>query len=167
MGRLVELFNCSTILTSMWMAATLALLPIGNAAYAQPPTTKTPSTSAPDNVLKAGVGKTLLLPAAFDEGLINSPRTESVRRQLGVTRSQLIRATELPNPSIFMDNGYFAEFTYRYGVAIPKYSDPGCCDSLSATFRRKKKDRDLPGQAFKQDNGDSTPGPPGIRGWSD
>lgn len=61
----------------------------------------------------------LLLPAAFDEGLVLSPRTAAIRLQLGITKSNLIRATEMPNPTIFMDNGYKAEFTYRYGVTIP------------------------------------------------
>jgi cobalt-zinc-cadmium efflux system outer membrane protein len=63
--------------------------------------------------------KPLLLPNALNEGLIKNPRTSAIRLQLGITKSALIRATELPNPSIFMDNGYKAEFTYRYGVTIP------------------------------------------------
>ena len=59
------------------------------------------------------------LSSAFDEGLIRSPRTSAIRLQLGITKSELVRATELPNPTMFMDNGYRAEFTYRYGFTIP------------------------------------------------
>ncbi len=75
--------------------------------------------STPPNVVHPTDKSNLSLPNAFNEGLIHSPRTASVRLQLGITKSQLIRATELPNPSIFMDNGYKAEFTYRYGITLP------------------------------------------------
>lgn len=56
---------------------------------------------------------------AMNETLANSPRASAVRLQLGITKSQLIRATELPNPTFFFDNGYKAEFTYRHGASIP------------------------------------------------
>lgn len=56
---------------------------------------------------------------AMSETLMQSPRAASLRLQLGIAQSGLIRATEMPNPSIFMDNGYKAEFTYRYGVSVP------------------------------------------------
>jgi cobalt-zinc-cadmium efflux system outer membrane protein len=55
----------------------------------------------------------------MNETLIKSPRAASIRLQLAIAKSALVRATELPNPTIFMDNGYKAEFTYRYGVSIP------------------------------------------------
>ncbi|HEY9757409.1 MAG TPA: CusA/CzcA family heavy metal efflux RND transporter [Oculatellaceae cyanobacterium] len=55
----------------------------------------------------------------LNEGLQNSPRMDALRRQLEVTKSNLIKAGQLPNPSIFMDNGYRAEFTYRYGASMP------------------------------------------------
>lgn len=61
----------------------------------------------------------LTITGAMNETLTQSPRASAVRLQLGITKSQLVRATELPNPTIFMDNGYKAEFTYRYGVTIP------------------------------------------------
>jgi len=73
----------------------------------------------PPSVVSPKRSENFSLPNALNEGLIESPRTATIRFQLGITRSQLIRATELPNPSIFMDNGYKAEFTYRYGVTIP------------------------------------------------
>lgn len=55
----------------------------------------------------------------LNEGMQNSPRMEALRRQLNVTKSNLIKAGQMPNPSIFMDNGYRAEFTYRYGASTP------------------------------------------------
>lgn len=84
-------------------------------------TTPTTTDSTKDSVKDSAKSPAnlLLLPAAFDEGLVLSPRTSAIRLQLGITKSNLIRATELPNPSIFMDNGYRAEFTYRYGFSIP------------------------------------------------
>jgi len=100
------------------LMSTLGLLLLASMALC-PAQAQQSRQAPPPDVIKDGVEKTLFLPAAFDEGLIKSPRTEAVRRQLGITKSQLIRATELPNPSIFMDNGYKAEFTYRYGVTIP------------------------------------------------
>jgi len=66
--------------------------------------------------LKGPMGESLSIGQAMNETLINSPRAAAVRFNLGVTKSELIRATELPNPTIFMDSGYKAEFTYRYGV---------------------------------------------------
>ncbi len=106
---------CVTLASLLMPIVGLFLLTTASCPAQVQPTNQAP----PPGPIKAGVEKTLLLPAAFDEGLIKSPRTEAIRRQLGITRSQLIRATEFPNPSIFMDNGYKAEFTYRYGVTIP------------------------------------------------
>lgn len=66
-----------------------------------------------------GIESNISLTSAFDEGLIRSPRTSAIRLLLGITKSEMVRATELPNPTLFMDNGYRAEFTYRYGLTIP------------------------------------------------
>ncbi len=52
--------------------------------------------STPPNVVHPTDKSNLSLPNAFNEGLIHSPRTASVRLQLGITKSQLIPATELP-----------------------------------------------------------------------
>lgn len=78
----------------------------------------TPATvSGPDSLdLRGPMGNSLTIGQAMNETLINSPRAAAVRFNLGITKSELIRATELPNPTIFMDSGYKAEFTYRYGV---------------------------------------------------
>lgn len=50
---------------------------------------------------------------------MRSPRAAALRFQIGIAKSAYPRATEMPNPTIFFDNGYKAEFTYRYGVTIP------------------------------------------------
>ena len=69
--------------------------------------------------LRGPIGTLLSIDQAMNETLMKSPRASSLRLQLGIAKSGMIRATELPNPSIFMDNGYKAEFTYRYGVSVP------------------------------------------------
>lgn len=69
--------------------------------------------------LRGPVTQPVLMDQAMSETLMQSPRAASLRLQLGIAKSNLIRATEMPNPSIFMDNGYRAEFTYRYGFAVP------------------------------------------------
>src|SRR6185369_15950290 len=75
--------------------------------------------SVPPNALRGPIVHPLSIDQAMDETLLKSPRAASLRMQLGIAKSGLIRATEMPNPSIFMDNGYRAEFTYRYGVTVP------------------------------------------------
>ncbi|MBA3855936.1 MAG: hypothetical protein C0507_03410 [Cyanobacteria bacterium PR.3.49] len=69
--------------------------------------------------LRGPMGDSMTIGQAMNETLINSPRAAAVRFNLGITKSELYRATELPNPTIFMDSGYKAEFTYRYGATIP------------------------------------------------
>lgn len=69
--------------------------------------------------LRGPMGDSMTIGQAMNETLVNSPRAAAVRFNLGITKSELIRATEMPNPTIFMDSGYKAEFTYRYGVTIP------------------------------------------------
>lgn len=69
--------------------------------------------------LRGPIANSLSIDQAMNETLMQSPRAASLRLQLGITKSGVVRATELPNPSIFMDNGYKAEFTYRYGVSVP------------------------------------------------
>ncbi|MBX9674112.1 MAG: TolC family protein [Candidatus Obscuribacterales bacterium] len=69
--------------------------------------------------LKGPLQINLTMTQAMDETLMQSPRASSLRLQLGIAKSSLVKATEMPNPSLFMDNGYRAEFTYRYGVSAP------------------------------------------------
>lgn len=103
---------------------TLTTTPAGTPVAQPSPGASSGSSTATDqpagNVdLKGPLTQTLTISAAMNETLAKSPRAEAVRLQLGITKSQLVRATELPNPTIFMDNGYKAEFTYRYGVVTP------------------------------------------------
>ncbi|MBC7999739.1 MAG: TolC family protein, partial [Leptolyngbya sp.] len=83
------------------------------------PTGQGQTQGAGDVALRGPMGDSMTISQAMNETLINSPRASAVRFNLGVTRAQLIRATELPNPTIFMDSGYKAEFTYRYGATLP------------------------------------------------
>lgn len=75
--------------------------------------------AALDTPLLPPIETPLSIDQALNETLINSPRAMSIRLQLAIAKSALVRAKQLPNPTIFMDNGYKAEFTYRYGVSIP------------------------------------------------
>lgn len=75
--------------------------------------------SALDIPLRPGIEQSLSLDQAMTETLVQSPRAASLRLQLAIAKSALVRAKQLPNPTIFMDNGYKAEFTYRYGVSVP------------------------------------------------
>ena len=81
----------------------------------------TPPSIQPQDALnlRGPMGDSMTIGQAMNETLINSPRAAAVRFNLGITKSELYRATELPNPTIFMDSGYKAEFTYRYGATIP------------------------------------------------
>lgn len=77
------------------------------------------SIAAVNPELRGPITTPLTIQQAMDETLLQSPRASSLRLQIGITKSRIARATELPNPSLFMDNGYKAEFTYRYGVSVP------------------------------------------------
>lgn len=78
-----------------------------------------PVQGAPEARLRGPIGSSLSINQAMDETLLRSPRATSIRLELGIAKSALVRATELPNPSFLIDNGYKAEFTYRYGISIP------------------------------------------------
>lgn len=86
---------------------TLAALPSGTKA------------NTPEPLLRGPIGNALSINQAMDETLMKSPRAASIRLELGIAKSARIKATELPNPSFIVDNGYKAEFTYRYGVSVP------------------------------------------------
>ncbi len=79
----------------------------------------TPSWASLQPELRGLKTESISIDQAMNETLLQSPRAASLRLQLGIARSARIRATELPNPSLMMDNGYKAEFTYRYGVSVP------------------------------------------------
>lgn len=82
-------------------------------------TKATPSWASLQPELRGLKTESLSIDQAMNETLLQSPRAASLRLQLGIAKSAKIRATEMPNPSLMMDNGYKAEFTYRYGVSIP------------------------------------------------
>lgn len=77
------------------------------------------SVNTPQQPLRGPIVGSLSINQAMDETLMKSPRAASIRLELGIAKSTRIRATELPNPSFIVDNGYKAEFTYRYGVSVP------------------------------------------------
>jgi len=77
------------------------------------------NSSMTDLPLRGPVTNPVSITQAMSETLTQSPRAASLRLQLGIAKSEVVRATQMPNPSFLMDNGYRAEFTYRYGVAIP------------------------------------------------
>ncbi len=79
----------------------------------------TPAFASLQPELRGMKTESVSIDQAMNETLLQSPRAASLRMQLGIAKSARIRATELPNPSLMMDNGYKAEFTYRYGVSIP------------------------------------------------
>ena len=73
-------------------------------------------TSGPGNVyvLKGGVTEEQALNAT----LLTGPRAASIKSALGVAQAGIRQAWVLPNPALEFDNG-FAEFSYRFGVAVP------------------------------------------------
>ena len=55
---------------------------------------------------------------SFNETFLKNPRVLAYRTQLGITKSNYFRATEMPNPTIVVSNGFRAEQTYRVGVEL-------------------------------------------------
>jgi len=76
-------------------------------------------TNVSDVPLRGPITQPVSMGQAMSETLIQSPRAASLRLQLGIAKSNVIRATQMPNPNLFMDNGYKAEYTYRYGFSVP------------------------------------------------
>jgi outer membrane protein, heavy metal efflux system len=95
----------------------LCLLVCSISLLQQPPALG--QSSLPDVPLRGPVTEPVSITQAMSETLVQSPRAASLRLQLGIAKSNLVRATQMPNPSFLMDNGYRAEFTYRYGLSIP------------------------------------------------
>lgn len=114
--------NTSTPVTSPIEPAGRGVSNPGNSSSSIPAQgAQTPPAQPPAEALnlRGPMGDSLTIGQAMNETLVNSPRAAAVRFNLGITKSELYRATEMPNPTIFMDSGYKAEFTYRYGVTIP------------------------------------------------
>lgn len=55
---------------------------------------------------------------SMNETLLRSPRATAIRAYLRVAKSSLFKASEMPNPELWIENGYRAEQTYRLGVAL-------------------------------------------------
>lgn len=100
----------------------LLTAPVATTAQAKPTdqSVVAQNSATPLNVpLRGPLTEPVSMGQAMSETLMQSPRAASLRLQLGIAKSNLIRATEMPNPNLFMDNGYRAEFTYRYGFSVP------------------------------------------------
>lgn len=61
----------------------------------------------------------LTIRQAFNEALMKNPRAAALRARLGITKAEYWRATELPNPSVWVYNGFKAEQTFQRGAIIP------------------------------------------------
>ncbi|MBX9722352.1 MAG: TolC family protein [Candidatus Obscuribacterales bacterium] len=55
---------------------------------------------------------------SFNETFMRNPRVLAYRTQLGITKSNYFRASEMPNPTFVVSNGMRAEQTYRVGVEL-------------------------------------------------
>jgi len=62
---------------------------------------------------------TLSLKTCFNRVINDNPRASAVRAKLGIAKSEIARATEIPNPGIAIDNGFIAEQTYNLGGFLP------------------------------------------------
>ena len=70
----------------------------------------------PDITQTTQDGMTVL--QALDEALIKSPRAAAIRAQLPITQAEIVRATQVPNPSFFFDRGMYAEQVRRIGPIL-------------------------------------------------
>ncbi|MBZ0185951.1 MAG: TolC family protein [Candidatus Obscuribacterales bacterium] len=62
---------------------------------------------------------TFSLKACFDRVIYDNPRAKAVRAKLGIAKSEIARATEIPNPGIAIDNQFIAMQEYTLGGFIP------------------------------------------------
>jgi outer membrane protein, heavy metal efflux system len=58
------------------------------------------------------------LDQALNQTILTGPRAAAARSLLGIAQAGVTQAKILPNPALEFDQGY-AEFSYRFGVAIP------------------------------------------------
>lgn len=96
------------------LAATMCVFS-GNAVIAASadPSLLTMPRNTPSQNLR-GLG----LSAVFDASLVNSPRTATIRAQLGITKAAYAQALTLPNPSFFflVDT---AQRARQFGASVP------------------------------------------------
>lgn len=81
-----------------------------------PGTTATEPTQGP--MLKGKAVKTVSISQALNEGLLKNPRTEAIRKQLGITKSAYWQALTFPNPSLVLVNGY-GGLSFQQAVNTP------------------------------------------------
>lgn len=78
----------------------------------------TESGTAPSGAAGEKKVPLLKLRVAFNEGLMNSPRTAAARAMLGISKSAYWAATVMPDPGFFRDEGAVAEQVRRVGFNL-------------------------------------------------
>ena len=78
-----------------------------------PPTSRV----APEKTSTISTQELFTLSKSLDASLSNSPRLSGVRALLGVARANIVQATVLPNPGIYLANNYGN--SYLLGASIP------------------------------------------------
>lgn len=81
----------------------------------QPPAS---TSTAIQPVLKGSAVKTVTISQALNDALMNNPRTEAIRKQLGITKSAYWQALTFPNPSLVLINGY-GSLSFQQAVNVP------------------------------------------------
>lgn len=77
---------------------------------------KSETVQAP--TLKGSAVKTISISQALNEALMNNPRTDAIRKQLGITKSAYWQALTFPNPSLVLINGY-GGLSFQQAVNTP------------------------------------------------
>ena len=68
--------------------------------------------------LRGSAVKTVSISQALNVALLNNPRTEAIRKQLGITKSAYWQALTFPNPSLVLVNGY-GGLSFQQAVNTP------------------------------------------------
>jgi len=68
--------------------------------------------------LKGKAVKTVSISQALNDALLNNPRTEAIRKQLGIAKSAYWQALTFPNPSLVLVNGY-GGLSFQQAVNTP------------------------------------------------
>lgn len=67
------------------------------------------------NILAVGA-ETISLQAVMEIGVVNNPELKASRAASGVSDAQILQAHTRLNPSFMLDNSFFAEKTYKFGI---------------------------------------------------
>lgn len=93
--------------------------PTPNVPSVAPPAQTSGDKSADtEPTLKGSAVKTVSISQALNEALLNNPRTEAIRKQLGITKSAYWQALTFPNPSLVLVNGY-GGLSFQQAVNTP------------------------------------------------